>query len=64
LFSVEKQSTFLTPPVCCSTPKQAHRRTTITRFPIVISQRRLQFTNHSTTEPKRMTVKKIKIWLL
>ncbi|CAF0933004.1 unnamed protein product [Adineta ricciae] len=64
----QRQEPLLTPPAFCSTPKQTRRRSsTIKRkLPIVISQRRLQFTTHSqsTDESKRLTINNVKIWLL
>ncbi len=51
-----QQRQFFTPPICCSTPKQTRVKR---KLPVVISQRRLQFTDN-----KRMTIKNIKIWLL
>lgn len=73
---MRNQRPILTPPVCCSTPKQSRRQpkasSTIKRkLPVVISQRRLQFTTNSQSfvqytkeDSKRMTMKNIKIWLL
>ncbi len=52
---------FLTSPIYSSTPKPIRHSKRNNKFPIVISQRRLQFTNNET---KRMTLKNIKIWLL
>ena len=66
----------LTPPVFCSTPKQTRRQPLASsvkrKLPVVISQRRLQFTTNSQSfvrytndeENKRMTIKNVKIWLL
>jgi hypothetical protein len=74
------QRPVLTPPVFSSTPIQTrrqpanHGRSTSSvkrKLPVVISQRRLQFTSnsqsfvrHSNDESKRITIKNIKIWLL
>lgn len=58
----------LTPPVFCSTPKQTRRRSSTVKrkVPLVISQRRLQFTTQSQSpnDSKRLTVKNVKVWLL
>ncbi|CAF0956974.1 unnamed protein product [Adineta steineri] len=73
---MKHQRPLLTPPVFCSTPKQTRRQPTSSstakrKLPIVISQRRLQFTTnsqssvrHSNDQSKRMTMKNVKIWLL
>lgn len=72
---VKCQRPLLTPPVCSSTPKQTRRQPATTsvkrKLPIVISQRRLQFTTNSQSfvryskdESKRMTMKNVKVWLL
>ncbi|CAF2920102.1 unnamed protein product [Rotaria sp. Silwood2] len=69
------QRPLLTSPVCCSTPKQIRRQPITSsikrKLPIVISQRRLQFTTNSQSfirytkdESKRMTMKNVKIWLV
>jgi hypothetical protein len=70
--SPRNQRPLLTPPVFCSTPKQTRRQPTTSstikrKLPVVISQRRLQFTTHSQSfvdENKKMTIKNVKIWLL
>ena len=61
--SPRNQRALLTPPVFCSTPKQTRKR----KLPVVISQRRLQFTTNSQSfvdDNKKMTLKNVKIWLL
>jgi hypothetical protein len=67
--SSRHQRPFLTPPIFCSTPKQTRRQpmpsSVKRKLPVVISQRRLQFTtNSNNNESKQMTIKNIKIWLL
>jgi len=68
-----QQRPLLTPPVFCSTPKQTRRQSSTVKrkIPVVISQRRLQFTPNSQSfvrytndDTKRMNVQNIKIWLL
>ncbi|CAF3448559.1 unnamed protein product [Rotaria sp. Silwood1] len=72
---VRYQRPLLISPVCCSTPKQIRRQPITTsikrKLPVVISQRRLQFTTNSQSfirytkdESKRMTMKNVKIWLV
>ncbi|CAF3370763.1 unnamed protein product [Rotaria socialis] len=73
---MRNQRPLLTPPICCSTPKQSRRQPNASssvkrKLPVVISQRRLQFTTNSQSfvqytkdESRQMTMKNIKIWLL
>ncbi|CAF1092689.1 unnamed protein product [Rotaria sordida] len=68
---VRYQRPLLTSPVCCSTPKQIRRQPIKRKLPVVISQRRLQFTTNSQSfirytkdESKRITMKNVKIWLV
>jgi hypothetical protein len=68
LINTNSPRPLLTPPVFCSTPKQSRRQLPTSsvkrKMPIVISQRRLQFTTNSNNESKRITIKNVKIWLL
>ena len=78
---LRQQRPWLTPPAFSSTPKQVCRPTAChvgsstpsfkRKLPIVISQRRLQFTSNSQSfvrcsndDSKRMTMRNVKIWLL